>query len=214
MNLPTQSTPERTVGANGEVHSESPFTVTEVNDKPGFRRCIRRPGYVLDDGIDQTIEGSLRVGYGHQLLISHPGQNDLTEFEKVATSTFGKGFGKEDTARPGAKVILTGSVQDFGHEKFEEMVITGVASDRRDPDKEPAGGRAQEAESIVRVGSGTNADKLTWYARSTLGQRFGQAPVDEEINGFRVDADQEAPLPPTRQAYRSLCFGDDLSCGR
>ncbi|KAL6240918.1 hypothetical protein RBB50_012177 [Rhinocladiella similis] len=163
MNLPTQSAPERTVGANEKPHSEVPSAMTEVPDKPCFRRCIRRPGYVLDDGIDKKIEGSLRVGYGHQMLISHPGRNNLTIFEKVAASTFGKGFGKAYTARPDAKSITMGSVQDLEHEKFEEMVIAGVASDRRDPGKEPAVGWAQEAKTIVRVGFGTNPDKFIWY---------------------------------------------------
>jgi hypothetical protein len=69
----------------------------------------------------------------------------VTIFEKVAASTFGKGFGKGyiAIALPDAKVITMGNIQDLEHEKFEEMVIAGVASDRRDPVKEPTAGWAR-----------------------------------------------------------------------
>ena len=138
MNPPTQSAPERTVGANEKPHSEVPSAMTEVPDKPGFRRCIRRLGYVLDDGIDKKVEGSLRVGYSHQILISHPGRNNLTIFEKVAVSTFGKGFGKAYTTRLDIKTITIGSFQDLEYENIKEIVIAGFISARRDPSKEPA----------------------------------------------------------------------------
>ncbi|RVX68958.1 hypothetical protein B0A52_08025 [Exophiala mesophila] len=65
MNLPTQSAPERTVGASEQPHSKIPSALTEMPDKPGFRRCIRRPGYVLENRVEKKIEGFLRGGYGY-----------------------------------------------------------------------------------------------------------------------------------------------------
>ena len=173
---------------------------TSTVDKPGYRRCTRRDGYVREDGIEKKIEGSLKVGFGHQMLISHPGTNNLTVYEKVAASTFGKGFGKAYNSRPDAKTITMGRAEELENKRYEELVMAGVASDRRDPGKEPANGWAQQAKTTVRVGFGDNPTTFTWYTRSTLGQRFGQALVDEDINGYRADAGQEAPLPLIRRA--------------
>jgi hypothetical protein len=183
-----QKEPEQT-----EAHLKKFQDATPVLDKPGFRPCIRKGGYVLEDGIGKKIEGHLRVGYGHQILISQPGQNNNMVFEIVAASTLGKGFGKGYAARPDAKAIIMGKIQDLEHEKFEEMVIAGAASDIRDPAREPAVGRARRAKTIVRVGFGTIPSKFILYTRSILGQRF-QALVDEEISDFRVDGSSEPLL--------------------
>ena len=145
----------------------------------------------------------LRVGLGHQVLVSHLGQNNLTIYEKVAASAFGKGFGEAYSRRPDANAIIMGRAEALKEQKFEGMVIAGVASDRRDPGKEPPNGWAQQARTIVRVGFGDNPTKFIWYTRSTLGQRFGQVLVDEEIMGFSIDAGQEEPLPPTRRVSRA-----------
>ena len=155
-----------------------------------------------EGGIDKKIEGYLKAGFGHQMVISHPGKNDLIIYEKAAASTFGKGFGEAYYKRPDAKAITMGQAEELENEKFEEMVIAGVASDRRDPGKEPAVGWGHQAKTIVLVGFGDSPTKFTWYTRSTLGQRFGQALIDEDITAFRLDASQGEPLPPTRKAFR------------
>ncbi|KIW86660.1 uncharacterized protein Z519_12715 [Cladophialophora bantiana CBS 173.52] len=182
---------------------EPPSTSTMPVDQLSYRRCTRREGYVRDGGIDKRIEGHLKVGIGYQLVISHPGKNNLTIYEKVAASTFGKHFGKEYSSRPDAKTITRGTAKELENVRFEQMAIAGVASDRRDPKKEPAGGWAQQARTLVLAGFGDNP-KFVWYPRSTLGQRFGQALVDEEITAFRIEAGQEEPLQPTRRVSRPL----------
>ena len=65
-----------------------------------------------------------------------------------------------------------GKAKELLDKKFEDIVIRGVVSDRRDPRKEPADGWAQEAKTTVRIGFSDNP-KFTWYIRSILGQRFG-----------------------------------------
>ena len=83
------------------------------------------------------------------------------------------------------------------------MVIAGVASNRRDPRKEPAKGWAQHARTIALTGFGDNPTEFTWYNRSSLGHRFGQALVDEEMAAFRADVGQDVPLAPKRRASKS-----------
>lgn len=39
------------------------------------------------------MKGVLKVGAGHQLLISRLGKHNLAVYDLVAASTFGKGFG-------------------------------------------------------------------------------------------------------------------------
>jgi hypothetical protein len=90
------------------------------------------------------------------MLISHPGRNNLTIYEKVAASTFGKGFGEVLNKRLDAKSVTTGKIEELEDKKFDEMAIAGVASDRSDPRKEPVDGWAQQARTIVRVGFGEN----------------------------------------------------------
>ena len=201
MDFPPETVP-LPVPENKPTSSKKPSDPTPVVGKPGYRRCSRRDGYVRENGIEKKIEGSLKVGFGHQMLISYLGNNNLTVYEKLAASTFGKGFGKAYNSRSDAKTITMGKAEELENKKHEEMVMAGVASDRRDPGKEPANGWTQQAKTIVRVGFGDNPATFTWYTRSTLGQRFGQALVDEDINGYRADAGQEAPLLPTRRACR------------
>ena len=201
MDLPRETVP-LPVQANKPTSSEKPSDATPVVGKPGYRRCSRRDGYVREDGMEKKIEGSRKVGFGHQMLISYLGNNNLTVYEKVAASTFGKGFAKAYNSRSDAKTITMGKAEELENKKHEEMVMAGVASDRRDPGKEPANGWAQQAKTIVRVGFGDSPTTFTWYTRSTLGQRFGQALIDEEIDSYRADAGQEAPLPPSRRASR------------
>lgn len=111
------------------------------------------------------------------------------------------------TTRPDAKAIAIGGVQDLEHEKFEEMVIAGVASDRRGSGKEPPVGLAQQAKTIVRVGFCVNPNKFTRYTRSVLCQRLGQL-VNGEITSSRIDAGQEEPLPPTRRTFSKAPEGN------
>ena len=97
------------------------------------------------------------------------------------------------------------------------MAVAGVACVRRDSKNQPAGGWVQEARTIVRVGFGDSPTTFEWYARSTLGKKFGQALVDEEIDGYRQEAGQEAPLAPSKQGKRDRKvseterFGDSAS---
>ena len=79
----------------------------------------------------------LKVGFGHQILISHAGKNGLTIYEKAFTSTFSKEFKEVYSRRPNANTITIGTAEELKNKNFEEIVITGVASDRRDPRKEP-----------------------------------------------------------------------------
>ena len=160
------------VERTGQQTSAVSVPSIQTSDTIGYRRCSRTEGYVREDGIDKKIEGSLKVGFGHQILISHPGNNNLTIYEKVAAFTFGKGFGKAYTSRRDAKAITMATAEELRNKKFEEMVIAGVASDRRDPGKEPVDGWAQQAKTIVLVGFGDNPTKFTWYTRSTLGQNL------------------------------------------
>jgi hypothetical protein len=81
-------------------------------------------------------------------------------------------------------------------QSLDSISIAGVASVRRDPSKEPAGGWKKEAETVVFAGFGGNPlQNARWYARSVLGRVFGQAAIDEELNAYRDEAGQERPLP-------------------
>ena len=128
-------------GFNSMVDRAWPFPARGVNADECQRtsgcRCARTEGYVRENGVEKKIEGFLKVGFGRQLLISHLEQKNLTMYEKVAASTFGKGFGKAYSGRRDAKTITMGMPEKLKNKKFEEMVIAGVASDRRDPRKEP-----------------------------------------------------------------------------
>lgn len=141
----------------------------------------------------------MKAGFGHQLLISHAGDNNLTKFELVAASQFGKGFGKSYLETPDSTMIALSAAHGLKNKDLADMVIAGVASVRRAPKNEPAGGWSNEAKTIVLVGFGKSPARFDWYARSVLGQRFGQQVVDEEIDGYRSDAGQERPLGPTKR---------------
>lgn len=194
--------PEEAVTKKPQPPTTSPAPASGPN-KPGFRRCARKIGFVLDNGTYKKIEGALRAGYGSQLLISHPGENGLTIYELVAASQFGKGFGKSYSENPESTMIELGTAKKLKNEEFSDMAIAGVASVRRLPDNEPQGGWCNEAKTIVLVGFGEDPLDFKWYARTVLGQRFGQKVVDGEINEFRSDAGQERPPPPTTRKQRA-----------
>jgi hypothetical protein len=96
----------------------------------------------------------------------------ISPYEKVAASTFDKGFGKAYKKRSDAKAITVGKAEELQDKKFEDMAIWGVASDRRDPWKESTDGWAQQAKTIVLVSFGEDP-RSTWYTRSALGNRLG-----------------------------------------
>ncbi|KAK5077822.1 Chaperone protein dnaJ [Lithohypha guttulata] len=180
--------------------STSPVSVS-ASGQPGYRHCTRKLDHVLDIGIHKKIEGAVKAGFGHQLLISHAGDNYLTRYELVAASQFGKGFGKSYLESPNSTMIVLSAAHGLKNKDLAEMVIAGVASVRRALDKEPANGWSTRAKTIVLVGFGEQPTHFAWYARSVLGQRFGQQVVDDEIDGYRSDAGQERPLGPTKHKH-------------
>lgn len=192
--VPSQESPQQALGAPAE--STAPI-------QQGYRRCSRKDGYVREDGLDKKIEGCLKVGTGHQMLISRPGHNGLLIYQKVAASTFGKGFAASYFKRPDAKSITTGAIKELEGKEFEDMMIAGVASDRRDPKKEPVDGWSRQPRTIVVVGFGNNPTRFAWYTRSALGTKFGQALVDEEIDGYRTDSGEHDSLQGTVDAVDS-----------
>ncbi|KAK5072832.1 hypothetical protein LTR64_000758 [Lithohypha guttulata] len=134
----------------------------------------------------------------------HPGENDLTIYEFVAAGQFGKGFGKSYTESPDSTMLRLGAAEDLENKKLSDMAIAGVASVRRLPENEPKGGWCNEAKTIVLVGFGEDPLDFKWYARTVLGQQFGQKVVGEEIDGYRSDAGQERPPKAIPRKQRAL----------
>lgn len=201
MDMPKEEDREQPRGT-----STSPVSVG-ASSQPSFRRCTRKIGHVLDNGIHKKIEGAVKAGFGHQLLISHAGENNLTKFELVAASQFGKGFGRSYLENPDSTMITLGAAPKLKNKEFADMAIAGVASVRRAPKNEPANGWSTEAKTIVLVDFGEQPTHFAWYARSVLGQRFGQQVVDEEIDRYRSDAGQERPLGPTKRRQHMPVVG-------
>ncbi|KAK5342341.1 hypothetical protein LTR43_012496, partial [Exophiala xenobiotica] len=142
----------------------------------------------MDGGVEKKIEEYRHVGRGHQLLISHAGKDGYIDFELVAASTFGKGFGQSYAESPQAVNLTLGPRGALKDRAFADMNIAGVASVRRDPSK----GYSNYPMTIVLV-TFKNEPAVVWLARSVLGAVYGQAPINEEVEGFRRDAGQELP---------------------
>ncbi|KIW11737.1 hypothetical protein PV08_09009 [Exophiala spinifera] len=158
-----------TSSSSSDIVSTS-TTSSSAQDGPiTFRRSTRKEGYVKEHGVEKKIEGAQKVGAGHQLLISRPGNHNLKIYELVAASTFGKGFGAAYLNQPDAKLIGKGKKEDLKDMKIKDMVIAGVASTRRDPSRASNGGRVREPNTIVLVGFGEQPGQFTWYDRSVLG---------------------------------------------
>jgi hypothetical protein len=70
------------------------------------------------------------------MLVSHPGSNNLTIFDKVTSSMFGKRFGEAYNRRPDMKAITMGKAVDLQDKKFEETVsqVTVETLERSIPD--------------------------------------------------------------------------------
>jgi hypothetical protein len=195
----TMDTPTKEVqqpAGKGKEKVQTEVSQAEVIPaEPKFRATTRKDGCVLDGGESKVIEGFKKAGLGYQLLLRHKGNNGLSKYELVAASKFGKGYGESHVNQPDAQRLVLGDRKDLRGQSLDFIAIAGVASVRRDPAKEPAGGWKREADTIVRAGFGKNpAANSRWYARSTLGAEFGQAAVDEELNAYRDEAGQERPL--------------------
>ena len=209
--------PSRTQPPTGNNLQPPDANLVQSKGTTVYRKCARKIGYVRDNGTEKQIHGCLPAGGGYQMLIGHPGKQDLVIFELVAASTFGKGFGKTYREKADSVTVSLATVEDLENQTFEDMAVAGVACVRRDSKNQPAGGWVQEARTIVRVGFGDSPTTFEWYARSTLGKKFGQTLVDEEIDGYRQEAGQEAPLVPSKQGKRDRKvsetgrFGDSAS---
>lgn len=136
----TQPTPE---GKGPETRQ-----IVTLNGR-NFRRTTRKSGYVTENGISKKIEGYIPVGFGHQLLLREDGSNGLDIYELVAASKFGKGYGKTYETQPDAKRVVFGTRDDLKGKTLDTISVAGVASVRRNPDKEPVEGWAREAHTIV-----------------------------------------------------------------
>lgn len=170
----------------------------------------RKAGYVRDDGIDKKIKGALKAGFGHQLLISHAGQNGLTNFELVTANRFGKGFVRSHIESSAGRMITLGTALSLRNKDLADMVIAGVASVRRRLDKQPADGWCTEAKIIVLIGFGTAPDRFTWFTRAVPSRQFGQQITDDEIDGYRFDAGRERPLGPARRRQQGHDIGESV----
>jgi hypothetical protein len=157
---------------------------------------------VTENGVTKKIEGYILVRYDHQLLLREDGSNGLDIYELVAASTFGKRYKKIYKTQPDAKRVIFGTWDDLKGKTLDTILVAGVASVRRNPDNKLVEGWAREARTIVLASFDENS-KAKWYNRSMLGQEFGQAAVDEELDAYRNDAGQERPLPSTRKAKRA-----------
>ncbi|KAK5188654.1 hypothetical protein LTR92_011321 [Exophiala xenobiotica] len=169
MNLPAEdaASPTPPVGpgaATPAPDGSAPSTATAGPGTPRRRRIVRRQGLVMDGGVEKKIEEYRHVGRGHQLLISHAGKDGYIDFELVAASTFGKGFGQSYAESPQAVNLTLGPRGALKDRAFADMNIAGVASVRRDPSK----GYSNYPMTIVLV-TFKNEPAVVWLARSVLG---------------------------------------------
>jgi hypothetical protein len=122
MDLPPEHSQQAPVASPvSPLQSSGPSLRTETTAlaRHGHRRCSRTEGYVKEDNVNKKIEGCMKVATGYQMLVSRPENNGLLIYERVAASTFGRGFAATYNKRPHAKTVLSGAIEEQSRKAFE-----------------------------------------------------------------------------------------------
>ncbi|KFY67526.1 hypothetical protein V497_00305 [Pseudogymnoascus sp. VKM F-4516 (FW-969)] len=162
------------------------------------------PGVVVEeeDGISRQkrVSGIRKSGLGrHDLFLKSHGTNPNFKnrfiFELVPAKMF-CGVLEEYTEMHGYNPIVSASRDDLKGQSWRKVLIGGVASSRRNPEKT----YKIQATTLVRLKFPTTA--FMWVGRGILTKQFSESVVTAAITRYMMEAGQKPPKAPTERIFK------------